>query len=89
LGAFEISFNNKIIFSKLKCRNWPNSGQIVELVEKEISRIENCIPDQDKLSQSFIRKRATNSTEEISTRPKSSQDKGKKQKGSSKLLRNN
>lgn len=57
-----------MIFSRLKTKAWPQASQIVELVEKEINRIQNCIPDEDSISKSFIRNRALKSHEEIGNR---------------------
>jgi len=80
-----VLFNNKVVFSKLKNKNWPNPGQITDLIQKEINRVENCIPDEDKLSQSFIRKRASKNPDELS-RPTSSYDSRIRDK---KALKNN
>lgn len=71
LGAFEVSFNNTILFSKSKTTSWPAPGQVVELVANEIKRVENCIPNDDDLNRSFVRNRAMKNQDEFS-RPQSS-----------------
>lgn len=73
MGSFEVFFNNKCLFSKLRTKNWPVTGQIVELVEKEINRVQNCIPEENLISN-FAKKRSIKNTEELSTRPQSSND---------------
>jgi len=84
LGAFEVFFNKKCIFSKLKSRNWPEKGQILELIEKEIVRVTQKIPEDDKMSQSFINKRASNMIEEISKNRSSSSYEKKRRQDSAK-----
>lgn len=84
LGAFEVFFNKKCIFSKLKSRNWPEKGQILELIEKEINRVTQKIPEDDKMSQSFINKRASNMIEEISKNRSSSSYEKKRRQDSAK-----
>jgi len=75
LGSFEVFFNKKCIFSKLKSGNWPEKGQVLEMIEKEIIRVTQKIPDEDRASQSFINKRTSKMIEEISKTKTSSKDK--------------
>lgn len=42
-GGFEVIYNHTTIFSKIKTNKWPTTEFIIEAINKERERVENCI----------------------------------------------
>lgn len=48
-GSFEIIYNNKLIFSKLETRRWPETKWILNVISHEIYCYENNIESPNEI----------------------------------------